>query len=63
VLLSLRREAYQEAYGQADLARLGAERAGSARVRAESLVVQALALREELRAWVEERLRARSGGP
>ena len=44
-VLSLRREAYQEAYGEADLARVGAERAGNALVRAESLVVQALALR------------------
>jgi len=44
-VLALRREAYAEAYDQADLACLGAERAGSALVRAESLVVQALALR------------------
>jgi hypothetical protein len=44
-VLALRREAYAEAYDQADLACLGAERAGSALVRAEGLVVQALALR------------------
>lgn len=44
-VLALRREAYQEAYGHADQARQGAEQAGSALVRAESLVVQALALR------------------
>ncbi len=57
-VLSLRREAYQEAYGQADLARRGAERAGCALVRAESLVVLALALRGLDRAEEAEGRRA-----
>ena len=57
-VLSLRREAYDEAYGQADLACVGAERAGSALVRAECLVVQALALRGLERAEEAEVRRA-----
>jgi tetratricopeptide repeat protein len=57
-VLSLRREAYQEAYGQADLACVGAERAGNALVWAESLVVQALALRGLERAEEAEARRA-----
>lgn len=44
-VLALRRKAYQEAYAEAEVARQGAEAAGSPLVRAEALVVLALALR------------------